>query len=126
MSDEASGAVREGKQKTRRSGLDEYEFRNCCLEAQLGADVNGLAVLRRIGQRGEPVTFLRQADTGGHIEIARDAIGTAQIDGLRSQRLVSAFRTPGLALAFERDRSAERRVGKACVSKCRSRWSPVH
>src|SRR3546814_20730341 len=23
-------------------------------------------------------------------------------------------------------RSAERRVGKECVSKCRSRWSPVH
>src|SRR3546814_20557167 len=22
--------------------------------------------------------------------------------------------------------SAERRVGKECVSKCRSRWSPVH
>src|SRR3546814_17412026 len=24
------------------------------------------------------------------------------------------------------DRSAERRVGKACVSTCRSRWSPCH
>src|SRR3546814_13605405 len=24
------------------------------------------------------------------------------------------------------DRSAERRVGKACVSTCRSRWSPYH
>src|SRR3546814_19650743 len=23
-------------------------------------------------------------------------------------------------------RSAERRVGKACVSPCRSRWSPLH
>src|SRR3546814_14576342 len=23
------------------------------------------------------------------------------------------------------DRSAERRVGKACVSKCRSRWAPI-
>src|SRR3546814_12930319 len=25
-----------------------------------------------------------------------------------------------------RSRSAERRVGKACVSTCRSRWSPYH
>src|SRR3546814_12456941 len=25
-----------------------------------------------------------------------------------------------------RDRSEERRVGKACVSTCRSRWSPYH
>src|SRR3546814_14525838 len=24
------------------------------------------------------------------------------------------------------ERSAERRVGKACVSTCRSRWSPYH
>src|SRR3546814_17489774 len=24
------------------------------------------------------------------------------------------------------DRSEERRVGKECVSKCRSRWSPFH
>src|SRR3546814_5453402 len=32
------------------------------------------------------------------------------------------------ALAGERDRcrSEERRVGKECVSTCRSRWSPYH
>src|SRR3546814_12528495 len=27
---------------------------------------------------------------------------------------------------LERSRSEERRVGKACVSTCRSRWSPYH
>src|SRR3546814_11350687 len=27
---------------------------------------------------------------------------------------------------FQRLRSAERRVGKECVSTCRSRWSPYH
>src|SRR3546814_10025508 len=26
----------------------------------------------------------------------------------------------------DQDRSEERRVGKECVSKCRSRWSPYH
>src|SRR3546814_4665160 len=26
----------------------------------------------------------------------------------------------------DRERSEERRVGKECVSKCRSRWSPYH
>src|SRR3546814_12550766 len=33
-----------------------------------------------------------------------------------------------MMLAFEdyQDRSEERRVGKECVSTCRSRWSPVH
>src|SRR3546814_13945934 len=29
-------------------------------------------------------------------------------------------------LAARRDRSEERRVGKGCVSTCRSRWSPDH
>src|SRR3546814_15566115 len=28
--------------------------------------------------------------------------------------------------AFSYDRSEERRVGKECVSTCRSRWSPYH
>src|SRR3546814_15368177 len=31
---------------------------------------------------------------------------------------------PGFSLAFAR--SEERRVGKECVSTCRSRWSPYH
>src|SRR3546814_5341546 len=29
-------------------------------------------------------------------------------------------------LSFTSDRSEERRVGKECVSTCRSRWSPYH
>src|SRR3546814_15120665 len=33
----------------------------------------------------------------------------------------TAFLEPGFRL-----RSEERRVGKECVSTCRSRWSPVH
>src|SRR3546814_19763424 len=31
-----------------------------------------------------------------------------------------------LELARDRGRSEERRVGKECVSTCRSRWSPSH
>src|SRR3546814_4738601 len=37
--------------------------------------------------------------------------GAVAADGLREQR---------------RTRSEERRVGKECVSTCRSRWSPYH
>src|SRR3546814_17455358 len=33
---------------------------------------------------------------------------------------------PDLLYLFEVDRSEERRVGKECVSTCRSRWSPYH
>src|SRR3546814_2427876 len=29
-------------------------------------------------------------------------------------------------IVHSRDRSEERRVGKECVSTCRSRWSPYH
>src|SRR3546814_18599387 len=36
-------------------------------------------------------------------------------------RLCGTMRT-----RFEADRSEERRVGKECVSTCRSRWSPYH
>src|SRR3546814_16607923 len=34
------------------------------------------------------------------------------------------FHTVDLTLAGRIERSEERRVGKECVSKCRSRWSP--
>src|SRR3546814_8855105 len=33
---------------------------------------------------------------------------------------------PFIRRRAERHRSAERRVGKECVSTCRSRWSPYH
>src|SRR3546814_16624332 len=39
-------------------------------------------------------------------------------------RLPSNLRSP--AAAWSKPRSEERRVGKECVSTCRSRWSPYH
>src|SRR3546814_9177981 len=42
----------------------------------------------------------------------------------REDRLL-AHAALGLGLAVQR-RSEERRVGKECVSTCRSRWSPYH
>src|SRR3546814_18055754 len=46
-------------------------------------------------------------------------------------RITSGFRTPRLCVAVgskvtSQHRSEERRVGKECVSPCRSRWSPYH
>src|SRR3546814_14260977 len=47
-------------------------------------------------------------------------VGTAVLGAL-------LFRIQGVAtLARVQDRSEERRVGKECVSTCRSRWSPYH
>src|SRR3546814_1214815 len=43
----------------------------------------------------------------------------------RFERLATLGYLPPFCLALER-RSEERRVGKECVSTCRSRWSPYH
>src|SRR3546814_4491363 len=46
--------------------------------------------------------------------------------GVRGRRVaVSATAFPATA-GGEQQRSEERRVGKECVSTCRSRWSPYH
>src|SRR3546814_1383889 len=50
----------------------------------------------------------------------------------RRRRLAEADRLPdppesgAAVLDLDRGRSEERRVGKECVSTCRSRWSPYH
>src|SRR3546814_11365489 len=47
---------------------------------------------------------------------------TAQADTDREREILDML----LALATDRQSSEERRVGKECVSTCRSRWSPYH
>src|SRR3546814_11533372 len=46
-------------------------------------------------------------------------------DGPCGQRLV-LFESGAILLYLAEKRSEERRVGKECVSTCRSRWSPYH
>src|SRR3546814_6607190 len=41
-------------------------------------------------------------------------------------RRIPPFGRPGVSRRDHRLRSEERRVGKECVSTCRSRWSPYH
>src|SRR3546814_4225590 len=45
---------------------------------------------------------------------------------LRSRGSVNAEIRRKYLAALQRARSEERRVGKECVSTCRSRWSPYH
>src|SRR3546814_14617759 len=53
----------------------------------------------------------------------QEAAGITSWDG----RNFHSHRAMGhVAGNFDRDRSEERRVGKECVSTCRSRWSPYH
>src|SRR3546814_11898634 len=48
-------------------------------------------------------------------------------DGARAERFASQLKFLNRLERIETlSRSEERRVGKECVSKCRSRWSPDH
>src|SRR3546814_1667525 len=61
-------------------------------------------------------------------------ITIGEYDGSHSERvqaLVTSFASTGIDAQASSDiertpRSEERRVGKECVSTCRSRWSPYH
>src|SRR3546814_2529663 len=61
--------------------------------------------------------FLEKIDyPGGGVEGLIGGVGDAGEEEIEP-------RLPGPVLS---DRSEERRVGKECVSTCRSRWSPYH
>src|SRR3546814_4709662 len=47
-------------------------------------------------------------------------------DRLSTKEIVFALIVNGRPKAYPIERSEERRVGKECVSTCRSRWSPYH
>src|SRR3546814_2703089 len=72
-----------------------------------------LAGFGRIGGRGRVVIDQRQA-----LRACR------AIDGLSGGG--DLVKEAGLARGVDIGRSEERRVGKECVSTCRSRWSPYH
>src|SRR3546814_4651859 len=54
-----------------------------------------------------------------------DAVGAEVVLARRTDRSADSFLKRKSAEMFY-SRSEERRVGKECVSTCRSRWSPYH
>src|SRR3546814_14282061 len=64
-------------------------------------------------ERGEALQVVRRVEA----QVSREA---ALRLGQRLQNRIAAARRR------RADRSEERRVGKECVSTCRSRWSPYH
>src|SRR3546814_12833752 len=63
--------------------------------------------------------FLSCATTTTHALIRR----TSHRQDILEQRICALRQVPNLGVGV---RSEERRVGKECVSTCRSRWSPYH
>src|SRR3546814_13178104 len=59
-------------------------------------------------------------------EIGKTFIGPTHIKNTRFFLVLLDMAQDEQCLAMRLSRSEERRVGKECVSKCRSRWSPYH
>src|SRR3546814_7836143 len=73
-----------------------------------------------------PATILWQETTGGRGMRRADRLFQI-IQERRRRKLVTARQLAEALEVSERTiRSEERRVGKECVSTCRSRWSPYH
>src|SRR3546814_14752070 len=89
-----------------------------CSSDLLGAAAAELTRLsRHLGGDGEYRVVRRPAAI--HLAVARKG----QAPGLRPLLQLRLRIGGGLAVRL---RSEERRVGKECVSTCRSRWSPYH
>src|SRR3546814_739297 len=54
-----------------------------------------------------------------HFKIAHTAVGILLLYEVQEKHVKAVYRNTN-------DRSEERRVGKECVSTCRSRWLPYH
>src|SRR3546814_5319840 len=77
-----------------------------------------------------PISGIRAwaAETGEYYHQLDGALGGLwRRNGRPPQRLVGVgFSSQGMFEGSHYRRSEERRVGKECVSTCRSRWSPYH
>src|SRR3546814_16443192 len=70
---------------------------------------------------------LDQAQPEQQIERTGPALAAALKDGKPTPAALGFAKSCGVEFAaLGEKRSEERRVGKECVSTCRSRWSPYH
>src|SRR3546814_20482004 len=76
---------------------------------------NQLAVMLIGGQYLEPLKYIRFQSLVPRASILKESVGERNVHRL----IIRNF-------DLGESRSEERRVGKECVSTCRSRWSPYH
>src|SRR3546814_565968 len=112
----------------KRAGDDRIAVRPVADERDDARLVEGL--LHRLAlDRTRFVRLARQAPVGGEIDengrSGRARLGK-RVGGEGRTRAVGAALRLGYFGDRARERSEERRVGKECVSTCRSRWSPYH
>src|SRR3546814_9730658 len=83
-----------------------------------------------LAKRGEAEALLRAGDTtiGGRIQVNPSGGLACFGEAVHAQALAQVCELTWQlrGQAEGRQRSEERRVGKECVSTCRSRWSPYH
>src|SRR3546814_228683 len=131
-------------QPKQRRGLEREEQHHRRPAAQLGPPAQ---VARGIGKKGDPAAYQRGADNpdnlyafakvkGDNDYIIRGNRGTVSYLSIGTQK--GGYETEGkmeptgfidvkdLQTDIDGNRSEERRVGKACVSTCRSRLLPYH
>src|SRR3546814_12415059 len=70
--------------------------------------------------------LLKTAEAHPNISLLPGQACIDLITGRHEERYSGSGRVWGVYALDEKTRSEERRVGKACVSTCRSRWSPYH
>src|SRR3546814_19381818 len=102
-------------------------------DAVVWAITNGKVVsdLIEIDAKGLAIPQLLQATSSKQYDVIMTAViglPAAKSRGLELRILDTALRQSkdglGGGIWVKKDRSEERRVGKECVSTCRSRWSP--
>src|SRR3546814_12471329 len=114
---------------------------SAALQVSPGSHLCSYAPLRSFLARGRPFDAAGDTRPAGEISAPRPSVRlrtfgyTSPVRSHAGQRkhesqapVVAAAKSslPSSIFAVRRNRSEERRVGKECVSKCRSRWAPYH
>src|SRR3546814_15328784 len=97
--------------------------------SDLGSYIISVVASAEVYFEGPPPPSILQVP--GAKEIAVEFTSLSKTYSMPGWRIGFCAGNPSLIAALARvksylDRSEERRVGKECVSTCRSRWSPYH
>src|SRR3546814_16433226 len=95
-----------------------------CIEQQLDGIGIGMAACQHAGLDRNCSKSGRSLTSMSIYELAILGAATPEERATLTATLTDIVSDFGLTLGD--DRSEERRVGKECVSTCRSRWSPYH